>query len=97
MLPSGNDAAWLLAQAFGLLIFYEKFKPEDTLYQDIESIDLSTYESTDHFIARFLKVMNRKAKTLNMVNTSFTNPHGLINSSNYSSAKDLALLCKYCL
>lgn len=22
MLPSGNDAAWLLAQVFGLLIFY---------------------------------------------------------------------------
>lgn len=28
MLPSGNDAAWLLAEVFGLLIFYEKYKPK---------------------------------------------------------------------
>ena len=28
MLPSGNDAAYLLAEVFGLLLFYENIKPE---------------------------------------------------------------------
>lgn len=27
MLPSGNDAAYLLAEVFGLLLFYENIKP----------------------------------------------------------------------
>ena len=27
MLPSGNDAAFLLAEVFGLLLFYESVKP----------------------------------------------------------------------
>ena len=29
MLPSGNDAAFLLSEVFGLLLFYERMKPED--------------------------------------------------------------------
>jgi D-alanyl-D-alanine carboxypeptidase len=28
MLPSGNDAAYLVAEMFGLLLFYEHIKPE---------------------------------------------------------------------
>lgn len=32
MLPSGNDAAWLLAEVFGLLMYYEKYKSKQTLY-----------------------------------------------------------------
>lgn len=28
MLPSGNDAAFLLAEILGLLLFYEHIKPE---------------------------------------------------------------------
>ena len=27
MLPSGNDAAYLIAEVFGLLLFYETVKP----------------------------------------------------------------------
>jgi D-alanyl-D-alanine carboxypeptidase len=29
MLPSGNDAAVLLSEVMGLLLFYEEMKPED--------------------------------------------------------------------
>lgn len=29
MLPSGNDAAYLIAEVLGLLLFYERMKPED--------------------------------------------------------------------
>ena len=32
MLPSGNDAALLLAEVFGLLLFYESVKPESKDY-----------------------------------------------------------------
>jgi hypothetical protein len=32
MLPSGNDAAYLLAEIFGLLLFYESMKPESKDY-----------------------------------------------------------------
>lgn len=29
MLPSGNDAAYLLSEVMGLLLFYERMKPEE--------------------------------------------------------------------
>lgn len=35
MLPSGNDAAYLLSEVMGLLLFYERMKPEDKEYADI--------------------------------------------------------------
>jgi len=62
MLPSGNDAAFLLAEVFGLLLFYENVKPESKLYSEIESIDLTCYDSTSTFINKFLKEMNRKSR-----------------------------------
>lgn len=96
MLPSGNDAALLLAEIFGLLLFYESVKPETKDYSEIESIDLTCYESTTTFISRFLKEMNRKAKELNLHKTIYTNPHGLSNILNVSSAKDQINLCRYC-
>lgn len=96
MLPSGNDAAYLLAEVFGLLLFYESVKPENKDYSEIESIDLTCYESTTTFINRFLKEMNKKAKDLHMTKTVFTNPHGLANILNVSSAKDILTLSKYC-
>lgn len=95
MLPSGNDAAFLLAEIFGLLLFYEAMKPESKDYSEIESIDISCYDSTSTFINKFLKEMNRKAKELAMTKTVFTNPHGLANILNVSSAKDMLTLCRY--
>ena len=62
MLPSGNDAAYLLAEVLGLLLFYERMKPEDKEYVDIESIDITLYENTIPFVNRFLKEMNKLAK-----------------------------------
>ena len=44
----------------------------------------------------FVKLMNKKAKTLGMHNTIFHNPHGLDeNTQNYSTAYDMALLSSY--
>lgn len=46
---------------------------------------------------KFIKMMNKKAKELNMNNTIFNNPHGLDDDTkNYSTAYDMSLLSKYC-
>ncbi len=40
----------------------------------------------------FAELMNREAEELGMKNTSFSNPHGLDDEGNYSTARDLAVL-----
>lgn len=45
----------------------------------------------------FIKAMNEKAKVLGLSGSNFTNPQGLDNPENYSSAKDLSLLSHYAL
>ncbi|MBU0647808.1 D-alanyl-D-alanine carboxypeptidase [Patescibacteria group bacterium] len=45
----------------------------------------------------FVEMMNQMAVKLGLENTSFANPHGLDDSNQYSSAKDLALLTKYAI
>lgn len=47
--------------------------------------------------AHFVEMMNEKARTLGLENTSFANPHGLDSKKNYSTAADLAALTAYCL
>lgn len=39
--------------------------------------------------------MNRIAKSLGMNSSKFTNPHGLSQVTNMSTAEDLAKLCSY--
>lgn len=43
----------------------------------------------------FVQKMNEKAAMLGMKNTHFSNPHGLDDPENYSTAKDLAILAGY--
>lgn len=45
-------------------------------------------------IDTFVDMMNAKARRLHLLNTHFTNPNGLTNSKQYSSAYDLALLAR---
>lgn len=45
----------------------------------------------------FCRMMNEKAAYLRMDSTHFANPNGLPNDSNYSTARDLAKLVRYCL
>ncbi len=46
-------------------------------------------------IENFAKMMNEKAKEIGATNTNFTNPHGLDDDENYSTAKDMALITRY--
>jgi len=45
----------------------------------------------------FVGMMNAKAKELGMVNTHFSNSHGLPIENHYVSAKDMAILARYAL
>ncbi len=42
----------------------------------------------------FVKMMNDKAKELNLKNTNFKTPHGLDEANHYSSARDMAIIAK---
>ena len=46
-------------------------------------------------LPNFVKMMNEKARSLNLLDTHYTNPHGLLATSHYSSAHDLALMGRY--
>ena len=45
----------------------------------------------------FIQEMNRKAKVLGMLNTSYKNPHGLDTPEHYSTSKDLIVLARYAM
>lgn len=48
-------------------------------------------------VDEFVKLMNDKAVKLNLSNTHFDNPIGMDSDNNYSTARDIAELLKYCL
>jgi D-alanyl-D-alanine carboxypeptidase (penicillin-binding protein 5/6) len=43
-------------------------------------------------VEKFVNLMNDKVKQLNLINTNFTNPHGLHNDNHYTSAYDLSVI-----
>lgn len=48
-------------------------------------------------IDSFVKLMNNKAKYLNLNNTHYTNPYGQNDKNNYTTVKDYALLMDYAM
>ena len=50
-------------------------------------------------VEQFVELMNQKAKQLNLLNTYFSNPHGLDeeDNGNISTAYDMAILYSYCM
>ncbi len=54
-------------------------------------------EATCGSVEKFVQKMNEKAKEINANDTHFSNPHGLKNSSHYSTAYDLSLITRYAL
>lgn len=77
LLPSGNDAAYALAEYFGLLLL---------------EMGLPPISKSSDPIQVFVAEMNKNAKILGLTNTTFANPHGLQNSLNKSCAYDIAKL-----
>ena len=48
-------------------------------------------------VSNFVKMMNDKAKELNLNNTKFANPIGYDDINNYSTVKEISILFKYAL
>jgi D-alanyl-D-alanine carboxypeptidase len=57
----------------------------------MEFLDI-TNKSTILYVQEFVLHMNNKAKKIGLANTRFSNPHGLQNALNVSTAKDILLL-----
>ena len=76
LLPSGNDAAYILAAEAGRAMYGAK----------------ANSVSTDEAITRFVKEMNDQAKLLGMTGTNFANPDGIHSDNHYSTYADLAKL-----
>mmetsp|Transcript_1840 Transcript_1840/g.1729 ORF Transcript_1840/g.1729 Transcript_1840/m.1729 type:complete len:197 (-) Transcript_1840:488-1078(-) len=90
MLPSGNDAAYCLAERFGHYLYFES--EEFKLRCDRAPENLKSKIEIKNPVRYFLREMNRTAKELGMTNTHFANPHGLINKYNRSTARDMGIL-----
>ena len=88
MLPSGNDAAFVLAEYFGEKLKEKKYKARTD--EELKLLQGSQFTNTS--VKYFLKEMNFYAYKLKMNNTLYDSPHGLMNKNNYSTAEDVAIL-----
>ncbi len=62
-----------------------------------ESANLLAYNVGGRSIDNFVNMMNEKAAEIGCKNTHFTNPHGLFDEDNYTTAYDLYLITKYAI
>jgi len=80
----------------------EKYSVEDLLYAVMLSNANDAAMALAEFVGggnveKFVALMNDKAHELNLVDTHFTNPTGLYDENQYTTALDLALLTKYAI
>jgi D-alanyl-D-alanine carboxypeptidase (penicillin-binding protein 5/6) len=79
MLPSGNDAAFSIAEHFGnVLVEFKYSKCSAAIKDKVKSF----YYGNKHVVRFFLKEMNMHAKDLGMNDSYFDSPHGLMNRFN---------------
>lgn len=93
MLPSGNDAAWAIAENLG-----------DEMRKRKESVPINKSNSEGRkepfeqsSVHVFIKQMNKQARLLSMMNSHFSNPHGLSDKKNTSTAFDVVHLTNHAL
>jgi serine-type D-Ala-D-Ala carboxypeptidase (penicillin-binding protein 5/6) len=103
MLPSGNDAAVTLAENFGELIIKTRglktianraklSTPNPEKLREGRP-DPQLVSRLNNPVSIFVKEMNRTAiSSFHLKCTSFTNPHGLADKGNHSTAFDIAML-----
>ena len=100
MLPSGNDAAYVLAEGC-TEAFFEKY-PEggDAVNEDgvnAQYLIDTLGDSKENILANrkieaFAALMNLRAETLGCTGTHFVNPCGLHDDNHYTTAHDLCLI-----
>lgn len=62
-----------------------------------ESANILAYNVGGGSIDNFVNMMNKKAAEIGCKNTRFSNPHGLFDENNYTTAYDLYLITKYAI
>jgi D-alanyl-D-alanine carboxypeptidase (penicillin-binding protein 5/6) len=79
----------------------EKYALEDLLnaliLTNANDVANALAEHIGEDIQQFVEIMNAKAEELNMQNTYFTNPTGLYDNAQYTTANDIAVLIRYAL
>ena len=91
MLPSGNDAAFLIAEIGGYLVQ----KKDDS--RNVDEMSKALERRQGCFVNPYLREMNKIAKKIGLANTNFASVHGMNNPQNISCAEDLALLCTFAM
>jgi hypothetical protein len=104
LLPSGNDAGIALAQYFGKFLSFKYAKEANTNDKYSGSMErfneLKNYYDHEYkkdSIKLFVFEMNKQVHKIGLKNTKFSNPTGLSNNQNYSTARDMAYLTAHCL
>ncbi len=67
------------------------------LTSSIEATQTLAYHFSDGNISGFVDMMNQKATEIGCTSTNFTNPNGLYDSEQYTTARDMAIITEYAL
>lgn len=109
MLPSGNDAALCISKFFGkfLYIVHLEKKEREKFRLETQNLQITFKEIYDkkwkaNYVGKdwnkiFVCEMNKSARNLQLLNSSFSNPHGLSDINNKSTVEDIAKLSSKCL
>ena len=94
-----NDIAWDVATAgykVGDKVTYNDLFYGAILPSGADAVNALAYTVFGNY-DEFIKKMNEKTKQLGLKNTKFSNPIGLYDENNYSTAKDVSTLLIYAL
>ena len=99
MLPSGNDAANVLAEEIAKHYNTQKGALPTTTPAPTSDGSAPTTEDPNKFslIGQFAYIANMKIRALGLTNSHFVNPNGLQNENHYTTAHDLAMMFDYAL
>lgn len=80
----------------------DRFTVTDLLYAMMLTSSMEAAQTLAYYVGgsdvnNFVNLMNQKAETLGLENTHFTNPTGLYDKNQYTSARDMAKLTEYAL
>ncbi len=89
MLPSGNDAAVALAENFGYILLLIK--------QRKRGKELTNPTNIGDPLQLFVQEMNSLAAKFHLKKTKFSNPHGLADKGNKSTASDIGRLAAFAM
>lgn len=85
MLPSGNDAAWVIAESLGALSYlYSQFDTTGEVFVLINDPEKkcelnALIESVSRPVNNFIYEMNRHTRELSITNSTWNSPHGMNN------------------